>query len=74
LQPTTANDSEATNSIATKIANIFFINREPPFKVLGTWFMDKFLYGRYAILYLKVLSESKIKGFFMNDPPFFRFP
>jgi len=32
LQPTTANDSEATNSIATKIANIFFINREPPFK------------------------------------------
>jgi hypothetical protein len=38
LQPTTAMDKEATNSIATKIANIFFINREPPFKDLGTWF------------------------------------
>jgi len=26
LQPTTARDKEATKSIATKIANIFFIN------------------------------------------------
>ncbi len=44
LQPTTARDNEATNSIATKIANIFFINREPPFKDLGTWFSTKSLY------------------------------
>jgi hypothetical protein len=34
LQPMTARDKEATNSIATKMANIFFINSKPPFKDL----------------------------------------
>ncbi|MDD5524861.1 MAG: hypothetical protein PHV90_06430 [Smithella sp.] len=34
LHPTTEIDKDATNSIATKIANIFFIIRKPPFKDL----------------------------------------
>ncbi|KUG22399.1 hypothetical protein ASZ90_007803 [hydrocarbon metagenome] len=34
LHPTTDRDKDATNSIATKIANIFFIIRKPPFKDL----------------------------------------
>ena len=32
LHPTTERDKEATNSIATKRANIFFIYGKPPFK------------------------------------------
>jgi hypothetical protein len=34
LHPTTERDREATNNIATNIANIFFIIGKPPFKDL----------------------------------------
>ena len=34
LHPKTETDKEATNSMATKMANIFFINGKPPFKDL----------------------------------------
>jgi hypothetical protein len=36
LHPTTERDKEATNIIATKMANIFFINGKHPFKDLIT--------------------------------------
>jgi hypothetical protein len=60
LQPTTARDKEATNSIATKIANIFFINREPPFKDLGTWFyFPILLYVRKDIHHWQFCQDQK---------------